>query len=262
MLSQVTAIRFDRVSGSGRTRPCFMLCADDQGREHEVVVKLMSDFDLGSRALANEAIASCLGSDLALPVPEHFAVKIEQAFAESIIDLTVKTRLLSSLGWNYGSRRLPESFSAMAVGERIPRELFTIASEIFAFDAIIENPDRKVSNPNLLWNHNEIWLFDHEQSFLFDKILFWRPIWVSGVVPRGRTHSDRHALIDFLRGRDLDLDRFEASLRALPSERVAEYVTALPASWRTAELDRIPAYLVELKDNLRRAIRVVKGAVL
>lgn len=39
-LSNISATRFSKVMGSGRTQPCLMVCEDEAGEEVEVVVKL------------------------------------------------------------------------------------------------------------------------------------------------------------------------------------------------------------------------------
>ena len=36
-----------------------------------------------------------------------------------------------------------------------------IASTIVWLDGLVQNPDRTVKNPNLLWAHNQLWLVDH-----------------------------------------------------------------------------------------------------
>ena len=45
---------------------------------------------------------------------------------------------------------------------RVPHALRSAAAEIFAFDVIIRNYDRKGDNPNLLWDRTKILMIDHE----------------------------------------------------------------------------------------------------
>lgn len=40
MIPELSATRFSKVMGSGRTQPCLMVCEDEAGEEVEVVVKL------------------------------------------------------------------------------------------------------------------------------------------------------------------------------------------------------------------------------
>jgi hypothetical protein len=41
------------------------------------------------------------------------------------------------------------------------------AVNIFAFDALIQNPDRRSANPNLFTQGDNIYVYDHETSFSF-----------------------------------------------------------------------------------------------
>jgi hypothetical protein len=34
-------------------------------------------------------------------------------------------------------------------------------------DGLVQNPDRTVKNPNLLWSHNQLWLVDHGAALGF-----------------------------------------------------------------------------------------------
>ena len=47
---------------------------------------------------------------------------------------------------------------------RVDREL---ASKIVWLDGLVQNPDRTVKNPNLLWSHGALWLIDHGASLGF-----------------------------------------------------------------------------------------------
>jgi hypothetical protein len=42
-----------------------------------------------------------------------------------------------------------------------------MATDIFAFDALIQNVDRRVTNPNLLTVGSTFYVYDHETSFSF-----------------------------------------------------------------------------------------------
>ncbi len=54
------------------------------------------------------------------------------------------------------------------------------AAHIFAFDALIQNPDRRYSNQNLLTRGNNIFVYDHELAFSFlEAILPLRHPWLS-----------------------------------------------------------------------------------
>ena len=42
-----------------------------------------------------------------------------------------------------------------------------LASTIVWLDGLVQNPDRTVRNPNLMWSHNQLWLVDHGAALGF-----------------------------------------------------------------------------------------------
>ncbi|HZL95710.1 MAG TPA: hypothetical protein VFB99_18785, partial [Vicinamibacterales bacterium] len=47
---------------------------------------------------------------------------------------------------------------------RIEAEL---ASKVLWLDGLVQNPDRTVKNPNMIWSHGQLWLIDHGASLGF-----------------------------------------------------------------------------------------------
>jgi hypothetical protein len=81
---------------------------------------------------------------------------------------------------------------------------------IFAFDAFVENPDRKPSNPNLLVKGDEFRIIDHELA-LFVRGLLPRPApWQAGYLNH-MMGPDSHVFAARLRGVALDLDAIRAA---------------------------------------------------
>ena len=72
MLPYLTATRFLKVMGSGRTQPCLMACEDAEGEEIEAVVKLRGHPQIAPGAFASEAMCSLFALDLGLPVQQRF----------------------------------------------------------------------------------------------------------------------------------------------------------------------------------------------
>jgi hypothetical protein len=66
-LPKVTAVRFDRRLGSGRTKPCIIFAETEEHEELELVVKLAAGCEL--RGLICEAFASLLRTGAAASSP-------------------------------------------------------------------------------------------------------------------------------------------------------------------------------------------------
>src|SRR4030095_5177203 len=70
-----------------------------------------------------------------------------------------------SVGRNLGFQYMSDVRSVHPLeGPRVDQEL---ASKIVWLDGLVQNPDRTVKNPNLLWSHRALWLIDHGGSLGF-----------------------------------------------------------------------------------------------
>ena len=166
MLDRVTAIRFDGRVQTGRTMPCRLSCETATGDEVEVVAKLSAGCDRGVGALVSEAIAAMLAADLDLPVPEPFLVRLDPEFVATIPDQTVAEIARRSNPVAFGSKSLPPGFTSWPVGKSVPKDALNIAAEVFAFDALIANADRRRENPNCLFSGTNLAILDHELALL------------------------------------------------------------------------------------------------
>ncbi len=265
MLKSVTAIQFLRAMGSGRTRPCLMGCVKPDGTEVELVVKLRAGCDTGDRSLTAEAIAALLATDLDLPVPEPFSVLVEKDFAETIGPSDIRDLALRSLGWNFGSYKLPPGFFTLPLDRPLATALLPTAAEILAFDLFIENPDRRKRNPNCLTNGRALVIYDHELAFFIENILGWRPPWVPGAIhiPGHPDPREQHVFLDQVRGKDFDFSRLRGAIEAIPEARLQEYSAALPRDWLTAYnyADPMISHIRDLKENIAGAVNCLREAL-
>ncbi|GMV92424.1 MAG: hypothetical protein AMXMBFR82_22020 [Candidatus Hydrogenedentota bacterium] len=212
-----------------------------------------------------EAVAAMLAADLDLPVPEPYLVMVEPEFAATIPDREVKDLAQASIGWNFGSAKLPPGFSTMPCDRPLARDLLQTAGEILAFDTFICNDDRRVTNPNLLSNGREFAIFDHELAFFMRLRLDWKSPWEPGAIQfnlAGPTDS-RHVFLDQLARHSVNLDRLSGAIEAITSERLAEYKSVLPDEWLNdgAEIDSILDYIGQLRDRFPEAVREFTRAI-
>lgn len=263
MLTPVTAIRFDKAVGSGRTKPAILTCEHEDGSEVELIAKFAAGCDMRERSLIAEALAALLAADLDLPVPEPFLVRVESDFAASVIDPTLRGLAEKSIGWNFGSKKLPGGFSTISTDRVLSNALFPVAAEILAFDVFIANPDRSVANPNCLTNGRALAIFDHELAFLTEGIIGWKPPWEPGgiALPKGLPPRNRHVFLEEIRGAEPDFTRLSGAFDLLTPERLKAYRDALPAEWQGVAADAILSYVDELKRNVDTAIRQLTQAL-
>ena len=183
MLGRVTASEVIREANSGRTRPVLMLCDADTDEAIEVFCKLSAGCFDGVTSLAREVVAACLAIDLNLPVPTPYVVEIPSALASVVTDPEIAERLGASSPVGFGSAKVANQFSAWTVGHRVTEFTLPSALGAFVFDAVIDNADRRPSNPNCLVAGERLHLIDHELAFPSTAGLpGWRPPWQAGAL--------------------------------------------------------------------------------
>lgn len=254
MLTTVLATQFDRPMGKGRTKPNLIECEDENGCEVKLVVKCSGGCMQGEKSLAFEAIAAMLAADLYLPSPEPYVVEITPEFIESLPhdQASAKQLLKTSCKYAFGSRLLHPGFVAWVDGGKIPIALTEEAAEVYVFDAIIVNSDRRPDNPNCLFDGKGIAIFDHELTFGFDQVLFWKCPWVEDSFESLGAPAPHIFAKPYFEKPPAQLNRFIKAWSDLDDNRFNDYKNALPAEWLGdgVYVDRIISYIKEVRQNI------------
>lgn len=257
-IPRLQAASFQRVMSSGRTRPCLMLCKDDAGVDYEVVVKLSAGMELRTTGLTCELMAAMLADDLDLPVPKPFVVEIEPGFHRAVGSPEISRLLENSVGLNFGSQRLPSGVVQWPKDKLVPAQLQPLAAEIFGFDVLTQNPDRRRDNPNLLWGGEDVHMYDHEQAFSFlAGVIGWKAPWTGEQLDFYRNH----VFFQQLKGSTPNWDRLSGAVEALTDGRLTEYIAAVPNEWRTtteSAADRIAGYLRDARQHRAKLFNAIK----
>lgn len=256
----LTATSLQKVLLSGRTKPCIFFCEDESGEKSgEYVVKLKAGMESGVNGLAAELIASQLASFLDIPTPEAAIIELDAVIAEVIPDADLALRIRSSSGLNFGSKVITGGFDTWPVSKAIPSNLKTLAAEIFAFDALIQNPDRRADKPNILWKGDELFVIDHEMSLMFAYVIQSNPNpWQISTL----RFIKGHLFYNALKGQALNIDRFAGALELLTENTVETMLTNVPEEWRSENLAKITTHISEIAhhgndfvDEVRRTLQ-------
>ncbi len=243
MIPTFQAVQLHRFMGSGRTTPALCGCEDENGKlVGEFVVKLRGGLDRNVTGLAAELVATQLATYFGIPVPAPALVSIDAEFADLVaLSFPEKSkRIRDSIGLNFGSRQLSDVI-IWPVDKAIPEAMLRTAVSIFAFDALIENPDRKFSpNPNLFIRGDTIFVFDHEVAFSFIEDIF--PSTTPWKLDRGNYLSD-HVFFKQLKGKDIDLSTFTNRLELLSDTEISKIMAEVPNEWNNSNLSRIRGHL-------------------
>jgi hypothetical protein len=243
MIQTVHAYQFHRFMGTGRTSPALCGCEQAEGQSAgDFVVKLRGGMERGVTGLASELIASRIAAYFGIPVPAPVLVSIDAAFAELVAasQPSKAQRMRGSVGLNFGSRQLSDVMT-WPVDKAIPEAMGATAVCIFAFDALIQNPDRKFSpNPNLFSRGDQIFVYDHELAFSFiENILPSETPWR---LDRCNYLTD-HVFFKRLKRKEVDLTLFTTLLAALPEAALPAIMADVPPEWNNSSLPKIEDHL-------------------
>ena len=179
MIETAVAVEISREAINGRTGPLVTICETNDGEFVELFCKFSSGCDQGVTNLAREIVAVCLAADLRLPVPKPYIVSIPSELIPTISDSKIASKVASSVPVVFGSQRVNQ-FSVWSIGNKVNASLLQTAAATLVFDGIIQNPDRRVGNPNCLVKGDEVRLIDHELALAHGVILLWKAPWVIG----------------------------------------------------------------------------------
>lgn len=262
MLDTLIAMRFDRRMSKGRTGPFLLECEHADQGNIEVVAKFTGP-QLTVEGLVREALCAMLAADLGLPVPACYCVCIEPDFLSALVDTQPDAAafLAGSVPMGFGSEKLPPGFAAWMPGRSIPKAMQAAAAEIYAFDLLVQNPDRRPDNPNLQSKGERFAIFDHEMALVTEGVLFWRPPWEPGALEALRAPAG-HILWQGLRGSAPDLSRLVGAWEAIDDARLTAYGQAIPSQWTPTPLavqtmQTVLGFLRDLRNNLGPAMQEI-----
>lgn len=248
MLRRLEAIQYIGEVGSGRTEPIIAAAENADGEVIEVVIKFASKCDLGTNALAVEAIAACLAGTLGLPIPEPFLVDLSPEWRQTL-PLRIRARVSEWDGLAFGSKLIWPQWPVWTVAHRLSPAMVQTAAEILAFDAFTENVDRREDNPNCLVSGDQLRIFDHEMAFPRG-LIGAKPWTMGGMNPLTRDQG-KHIFHRELSGRMIDRDAIRQKWAGLRDEEIEEYGAAVPQEWRDeAFISDLLAKIREVRGNL------------
>jgi hypothetical protein len=163
---KLTATQFIRAMSTGRNHPLLLGCVNADDDAFEVVVKFRGH-EMTGTAQAAELITALLADDLGLQVPQPAVVDVPVGFEAIIAGKDLAAMVKGSPGLNFGSVHLGAGFTTWPPGRNPVGAQRDQAADIFAFDTLIQNADRRAVNPNLWARSDRLGVYDHEQAFSF-----------------------------------------------------------------------------------------------
>ena len=265
MLARLTATQVIREAAAGRTKPLLVSCHNEDARPIELFCKVSEGCEEGVVGLAMEVVAACIAIRLQLPVPNPLLVDLSPGLSDVVQDERIRRRIVASSSVAFGSMYLPKRFVAWHKGSRVSSETIHAALGAFVFDAVIDNTDRRPSNPNCLHSGQEIRLIDHELAFPRNLVGNQPSPWKEGGL-RWLHGQDRHIFWKELRrhAQRLDFGRISGLWETLSDECLERIRRAVPAEWDEAcpavdkALDRIRQARANMSGVISEVRRVLK----
>lgn len=263
MFARANALNLERVYTSGRTLPMLTLCellAPASG-ERNIVVKPSEGCFRKEKDLVRECVAACFAHALGFNVPTPYLVHMSQEFIQAISDPSARDRARKSNPVAFGSEYL-RGFSVPNSQGQIPSGLVNAAAEVFAFDVLVGNTDRRVGKPNCLTDGSRVALIDHEQAFgVLDEFPFARVNpWQTGGANAVVTGTP-HIFYAAIKGKSLDFSRLEGVLLRMTDTEIQGYASVVPQEWgpsAVAHGHELVDYLMELRKNAAAAFSEVR----
>ncbi len=163
---ELTATQFIKAMSTGRNHPLLLGCENAGGDTFEVVVKFRGREMTGTAQTA-ELLTAQLADNLGLQVPQAAVVDVPVGFEAVIAERELVKLVKGSPGLNFGSVHLGAGFTTWPPGRNPVGAQRDQAADIFAFDTLIQNADRRAVNPNLWARSDRLGVYDHEQAFSF-----------------------------------------------------------------------------------------------
>ena len=177
-------------------------------------------------SLVAEIIVGALADALGLSVSARVLIDISPDVPVDDPHQELGDLLRRSVGRNLGFQCIPDvrSFHPMDV-PNVDRDL---ASKIVWLDGLVQNPDRTVRNPNLLWSHGALWLIDHGASLGFQHD--WARVTEQSPRLNGwqlgdhvlRSRATELQVVDAALASRLDRGQLESALNAVPHDFLSE----------------------------------------
>jgi hypothetical protein len=138
------------------------------------------------------------------------------------------------------------NFAIWPVDRTVPDALVDTAADIFAFDALIQNPDRKSQNPNCGIQGESLQIFDHECafSFLYD---IWRNPHPWDLT--AEAYLNDHVFLRSIRKRRNDWRPFLQLLAALSDEVLSGILQEMPLDWDVSRFSEIREHLMKVRQH-------------
>jgi hypothetical protein len=231
LLDTWNAVRLERILENGRTHPLIVECrrtVDAAEERGSFVLKALGLPEVTEHSLFCEAFGNQLARVFGVVTPEPVLVTISAPFATSVSPILAKSGLSISPGTGVGCEFLRGGFAPVTQSTALSELQLRQAGDLFAYDMLTQNPDRRPEKPNCGLLGKDLVAFDFEMAFSFSLLIGTTPPpWE--VTKIGLASA--HLMYPRLRGASTDWRPFVQRLAQLDDEILTELRSGMPAGW-------------------------------
>ncbi len=263
--SELQAELAGRRLGSGRNRPLTVYARGTASGvpSIECVVKPRNRLPMAPLEYLCEWVGSAIATCLGLRTPRGFPVRVDQLFADSVMDPDLRADLRQSVGLCFGSEFVSDGFTQHTPELVLSTAQRRNAATVLAFDVFIHNPDRRADNPNLFTDRAGFLLFDHEAAFSFVLPLIGSQ--ESPISSPALDIVDKHVFRHVFGRNGPDFDPFRSALGQLDDAVLQAIADGVPPEWThgaaTAKLPEIMDVLAARRDAVESWLPQVAAGV-
>jgi hypothetical protein len=251
VLERCEAIRLEEIKSAGRTRPLIIECeivANGATSRELMLVKAFDLPEVDNYGLYAELLGNLLARELGLDTPKPTLVNLGKEFVGATNLTLAREGLQLRPGLGVGCEYFKPGFTSFIAGTPLEPEQKAQAALIYAYDLLVQNPDRLPSNPNCAIRARKLIAFDFNVAFSFLLPLI-------GLQPEPWEFSKlgigtKHLFYRSLRNQAIDWNPFLSSVRRLTVKRVEELCKLMPpewGTWGTKICDHIASIIKNLK---------------
>lgn len=241
---------------SGANKPLLITGKDRDGIKGDYVVKFRSATRMSNEACMRELLASFIAAQMEIKVVPPVIVDISQEFIQLLTEYDCWEYAIKSIGHNFGSKYI-KNYSTILPTQNLGSSQLNDAQAIFAFDVMVQNPDRTTEKPNMFTNGAELVIFDHELAFSFTLAILKNPKpWEL------RSSSfqwiNKHVLLDKIKGKQFEFEDFSQKLDQLDSSFWKTAKNLMPCEWLTDQFKEIEQYFIDFCNHKDTFIQELK----
>lgn len=252
MLQRCEALRFIKVLESGRTKPLIIECecADDENYRTLQVVKAFNLPEVHEIGLYCELLGNLLARELGVETPRPALINLSEDFVAVTNQVLRRYGLNLRPGLGVGCEYLGEGFTSPVAGILLSPDEKAQAALIYAFDKLVQNPDRRDGNPNCAVKNGKFVAFDFNLAFTF--LLLIGSQGEPWEFSKHRTEYE-HIFLRSLRGREVGWQPFVDVVGQLTEDRIEELCGLVPIEWGNWN-EKICAHLMSVVENKDKLI--------